>query len=269
MRQDHFDEAGRLRLDTPIENLCFANLNFRIEPDGMRVGVSIAVDEEKTAIYSYAVQTGLIPQQAEFITRILSLVAQNFVQAAGRAAANLDPAFMEGVRLMQEAAADFRQASQAFVLERLTGTDDIAEAGERLRLLAEALALEEESRSPDGATVAVDGADFVPKDPALRRLGSHWCHLFILEPDGDLEVLHRFAGSLGLKRSHFQNKPTLPHYDLNESKRRAAIARGAVVVDTMEFTRLRMRRSGRLRDTPSGNGSASDSFLSLPAWKGE
>lgn len=71
------------------------------------------------------------------------------------------------------------------------------------------------------------------------------CHMFT---DGELDELHALAARIGLKRSWFQQKPGgLPHYDLVASKRRAALAAGAV--DDPEFEKLielrkRLRRAG-------------------------
>ena len=48
------------------------------------------------------------------------------------------------------------------------------------------------------------------------------CHLYA----DDVEQLHAFAQSIGLKRKWFQNK-TLPHYDLTENKRQLAMDKGA------------------------------------------
>ncbi|AHY25349.1 hypothetical protein PS2_103 [Serratia phage PS2] len=49
------------------------------------------------------------------------------------------------------------------------------------------------------------------------------CHMFC---DGDLEELHLFAESIGMKRSWFQNK-RVPHYDLREVRRNDAVLKGA------------------------------------------
>jgi len=49
------------------------------------------------------------------------------------------------------------------------------------------------------------------------------CHLFA----DSLEELHEFALKLGLKRSYFQARSVLPHYDLTGNKRREAIEKGA------------------------------------------
>lgn len=56
------------------------------------------------------------------------------------------------------------------------------------------------------------------------------CHLFCDKPE-NLEELHKFAQRIGLKRSWFQNNPTLPHYDLTSNKRNQAIKAGAVSTD--------------------------------------
>lgn len=45
----------------------------------------------------------------------------------------------------------------------------------------------------------------------------------------DLEELHAFAKSLGLKREWYQNNQ-FPHYDLVRSKRNLAIKKGAIPV---------------------------------------
>jgi len=49
------------------------------------------------------------------------------------------------------------------------------------------------------------------------------CHLFA----DSLEELHEFACKLGLKRSYFQARSIVPHYDLTENKRREAVQKGA------------------------------------------
>jgi hypothetical protein len=46
----------------------------------------------------------------------------------------------------------------------------------------------------------------------------------------DLDELHRMASAIGLRRSWFQDK-TFAHYDLTASKRRLAIAAGAIEID--------------------------------------
>lgn len=59
-----------------------------------------------------------------------------------------------------------------------------------------------------------------------------WCHMIT---DGDIEELHTFAKSLGLKRSWFQITIN-PHYDLKGfSKREEAIKKGAKPVTSREM----------------------------------
>jgi len=63
------------------------------------------------------------------------------------------------------------------------------------------------------------------------RVSGRWCHLFAypVTPE-NLEILHEFAAGIGMRRAWFQNKSTLPHYDLVESRRKHAVAEGAVQV---------------------------------------
>jgi hypothetical protein len=68
----------------------------------------------------------------------------------------------------------------------------------------------------------------------VGRVQGKWSHLF----GDDIEELHRFAEQIGLQRSWFQKDKRLPHYDVVESKRLAAINAGAVAVtlrQTAEF----------------------------------
>ena len=67
--------------------------------------------------------------------------------------------------------------------------------------------------------------------PAPGRMAGRWCHL---TTDGDLEDLHEFAQSIGLKREWFQEHPRVPHYDLRPSKRERALEAGAVFVSARE-----------------------------------
>ena len=52
-----------------------------------------------------------------------------------------------------------------------------------------------------------------------------------------LELLHKMAVSIGLRRRYFQDKPTCPHYDLTASKRALAVKAGAIEVSGREFVR--------------------------------
>lgn len=69
------------------------------------------------------------------------------------------------------------------------------------------------------------------------RLGPS-CHMFA----DTLEELHDMAKRIGMKRAWFQDKETLPHYDLVKSRRDKAVALGAVEVSirvTAEAIRIR------------------------------
>lgn len=74
------------------------------------------------------------------------------------------------------------------------------------------------------------------------RLGPS-CHLI-----GETEdELHRFAVRCGLHRRWFQAPPgaSFPHYDLTESRRKIAVALGAVELDRKTFVeKMRELRSG-------------------------
>lgn len=54
------------------------------------------------------------------------------------------------------------------------------------------------------------------------------CHMFT---DGPLEELHAMAQEIGMRRSWFQDHWPLPHYDLNQERRAAAVRAGAVECD--------------------------------------
>ncbi len=69
--------------------------------------------------------------------------------------------------------------------------------------------------------------------PIWERGGQLWCHLTA----DTSEELHAFASVLGLSRSRFQSKPGrswVDHYDINEPKRRQAVALGAVEITIAE-----------------------------------
>lgn len=67
------------------------------------------------------------------------------------------------------------------------------------------------------------------------------CHLFADPGPDSLDMLHEFAGAIGLKRAWFQSKPgSMPHYDLTAGKRAAAVRAGAIETDrekTVEILR--------------------------------
>ena len=68
------------------------------------------------------------------------------------------------------------------------------------------------------------------------------CHLVA----DSIEELHEFAKQLGLKRSWFQNRPWLPHYDLTQNKRRLAVKKGAIEITTSEL--VSMMKGNQIND---------------------
>jgi len=78
----------------------------------------------------------------------------------------------------------------------------------------------------------------------VGQLRARWSHLTADTKD----ELHAFAAAIGLRRSWFQDKPRgLWHYDVTDSKRRAALAAGAVPIrcGTAETFALVWHRPGR------------------------
>ena len=72
-------------------------------------------------------------------------------------------------------------------------------------------------------------------DIAIWERGNRrWCHLLADATD----ELHTFAAKLGLKRSRFHSKPGRPwsdHYDIDEDRRREALALGAIEITRREL----------------------------------
>ena len=70
------------------------------------------------------------------------------------------------------------------------------------------------------------------------------CHLMA----DSVKELQAFARRLGLKRSWFQFKSNLPHYDLTSGMRSKAVRLGAVEIDRNKFIELmrkyRPRKAG-------------------------
>jgi hypothetical protein len=74
-----------------------------------------------------------------------------------------------------------------------------------------------------------------------ERWERRWCHLLA----DDLDELHAFAAALGIERRRFQSKPRRPwvdHYDIDEDRRRTAIALGAIEITRREVCELIARR---------------------------
>ena len=61
-----------------------------------------------------------------------------------------------------------------------------------------------------------------------RPVTSKWCHMMA----DSVAELDAFAVSIGLRTTWRQTKPSGVHYDLTESRRRAALAKGAVEIQT-------------------------------------
>lgn len=81
----------------------------------------------------------------------------------------------------------------------------------------------------------------------IKTFAAGSCHLMIEHDEHgqlDLEGLHAFAKSIGLDRRWFQPRSS-PHYDLNASKRKLALAMGAVFVPGCEQAIARL--AARLR----------------------
>lgn len=60
----------------------------------------------------------------------------------------------------------------------------------------------------------------------------YWCHMV---SDLNVEELHEFAKTLGMRRSWFQNRERFPHYDITANKREQAIKLGAASVTGREL----------------------------------
>jgi hypothetical protein len=85
-------------------------------------------------------------------------------------------------------------------------------------------------------TIFVDPLlEAIPRTAQARKYGQWWAHL---TTDGDLEELHQFAQSIGLKRSYFQ-RSAVPHYDLTPNKRKLAVEKGAVEKSPKDLSPLR------------------------------
>ncbi len=73
--------------------------------------------------------------------------------------------------------------------------------------------------------------------PCVPNKNWRWKQSAHLIADTGIE-LHRFAKSIGLKRSWFQRHTSIPHYDLTVGKRKQAIAKGAIPIDRKQFVFL-------------------------------
>ncbi len=92
------------------------------------------------------------------------------------------------------------------------------------------------------ARIMVDELHVWPNGKGFWK-GRLSCHL---TTDGPIEELHSFALRIGLRRSWFQEHRLMPHYDLTEPRREAALRIGAVFVSGREqaITRRAARKVG-------------------------
>lgn len=83
----------------------------------------------------------------------------------------------------------------------------------------------------------------------LQRHGARfWCHLIA----DSLTELHDIAQRAGMRREWFQDSPpaSFPHYDMQPSRRAAALALGAVELDRTAFVMKLLRRLPEYSATP-------------------
>ncbi len=95
--------------------------------------------------------------------------------------------------------------------------------------------------------IYVDPLQVYPNAWGPFRSGS--CHMFARL--ADVEALHAFAASIGLKRAWFQEDPRggHSHYDLTVGKRALAIAAGAIELDRTAAVMLwRENRAEKIRN---------------------
>jgi len=85
-----------------------------------------------------------------------------------------------------------------------------------------------------------------------------WSHM-LAGPWDDSEELHRFAQSIGMYPGWYQAKPwPKGHYDVTETRRRLAIARGAVPVTWQEMGQMLADARRRGRDNPPAEPAGKD-----------
>lgn len=90
-------------------------------------------------------------------------------------------------------------------------------------------------------------ADDRRQSARVGPITARWSHLKV-GPGDDLEELHAFAPLIGLRRTWFQGKPwPRAPYDLTDSKRRQALAAGAVPVTWREAAWQRSRAADAAR----------------------
>jgi Protein of unknown function (DUF4031) len=83
-------------------------------------------------------------------------------------------------------------------------------------------------RTASGATAVTVYVDDFRIQATVGPYKAHWSHLFTDSPN--IEELHTFAASIGLRRSWFQDKQSGAHYDVTDKYRQRAITAGAKAV---------------------------------------
>jgi len=80
--------------------------------------------------------------------------------------------------------------------------------------------------------------------------GLRWCHLLA----DDVDELHRFAQSIGVKQTSYQGPPrtATPHYDLTGYERRLALRAGAIACSRQEI--IAVARLIRIGNAPKQEG---------------
>lgn len=72
--------------------------------------------------------------------------------------------------------------------------------------------------------------------------------MLIVDVDTSLDSLHEFAASVGMKRQWYQQKATIPRYDLSTKHHCIAVNLGAIPIDGIElvgvFARWTKKRNG-------------------------
>jgi hypothetical protein len=74
----------------------------------------------------------------------------------------------------------------------------------------------------------------------MKLHGRHVQSCHMVTDSKDLTEIHAFAEMLGLKRTWFQSRGRLPHYDLTHTKRIEAINRGAKEINRRQLVSLMM-----------------------------
>ncbi|GLH97128.1 DUF4031 domain-containing protein [Phytohabitans aurantiacus] len=87
----------------------------------------------------------------------------------------------------------------------------------------------------------------------VGRISARWSHLTA----DTKEELHAFASRIGLRRAWFQDKADLGggpgvhwHYDVTDTKRREALAAGAVPIDLRQMGEIIRGRRDALKGRP-------------------